>query len=392
MPKLKLSKSVVAKLSYPKTGQVFYWDTVTQGFGLRVGAGSKVYIIQGRANGRSVRFSIGSSDYFTAEKARNEAKDKMVELGKGKNLNAIKRNQRMGTVTLEKAFNDFLDTRELKPRTISDYTKQMNGYFKDWQRKQIADISRDMCGRRHKLLGDKHGHAQANQSFRFLRSLFNFCIGEYDDSEGKSLLKENPVLKISQTKAWFKVKRRQTIIKGHQLPDWYKAVQKCPSETIRDYIKLLLLTGLRRAEGFSLNWNDVDLEAKVFTVLDTKNSKPLALPIGKALYAMLKERKKYSKSEWVFPGNGKEGHLTEPKKQVASIAKESKVPFTLHDLRRGFITTAESMDISSYAVKQLVNHSTGSDVTGGYIISDPERLRQPMQKIETRLLSLCKES
>ena len=199
MPKIKLSKSVVAKLPHPKTGQVFYWDTATQGFGLRVGTETKVYIVQGRANGRSVRFSIGSSDHFTAEKARNEANDKMVELRQGRDLNAVKHNQRIGTVTLKKAFQDFLDARDLKSRTISDYTKQMNGYFKDWQNKQITDISRDMCWRRFKLLGDKHGHAQANQSFRFLRSLFNFCIGEYDDSEGRSLLKENPVLKISQT-------------------------------------------------------------------------------------------------------------------------------------------------------------------------------------------------
>ena len=90
MPKIKLSKSVVAKLPHPKTGQVFYWDTATQGFGLRVGTETKVYIVQGRANGRSVRFSIGSSDHFTAEKARNEANDKMVELRQGRDLNAVK--------------------------------------------------------------------------------------------------------------------------------------------------------------------------------------------------------------------------------------------------------------------------------------------------------------
>jgi len=37
----------------------------------------------------------------------------------------------------------------------------------------------------------------------------------------------------------------------------------------------------------------------------------------------------------------------------------------------------------------LVNHSTGSDVTGGYIIPDVERLRKPMQKIEDRILTIA---
>jgi hypothetical protein len=51
------------------------------------------------------------------------------------------------------------------------------------------------------------------------------------------------------------------------------------------------------------------------------------------------------------------------------------------DLRRTFATTAERLDISSYAVKRLLNHLTGSDVTAGYIVTDIERLRRPMQAI-----------
>jgi hypothetical protein len=42
---------------------------------------------------------------------------------------------------------------------------------------------------------------------------------------------------------------------------------------------------------------------------------------------------------------------------------------------------AESLDISAYAVKRLVNHKMNHDVTAGYIVSDVERLRKPMQQI-----------
>ena len=64
--------------------------------------------------------------------------------------------------------------------------------------------------------------------------------------------------------------------------------------------------------------------------------------------------------------------------------------FTLHDLRRLFITQADALDLSTFVVKRLVNHSMGSDVTSGYVVSDVERLRGPMQKIEDRILSLAK--
>ncbi len=59
---------------------------------------------------------------------------------------------------------------------------------------------------------------------------------------------------------------------------------------------------------------------------------------------------------------------------------------TPHDLRRTFITVAESLDISAYAAKRLVNHKMSGDVTAGYIIADVELLRDPMQKITDHLL------
>jgi len=64
----------------------------------------------------------------------------------------------------------------------------------------------------------------------------------------------------------------------------------------------------------------------------------------------------------------------------------SQVTFTLHGLRRTFITVAESLDISAYSVKRLVNPKMSNDVIAGYIIADVERLRAPMQKITGYLL------
>lgn len=60
----------------------------------------------------------------------------------------------------------------------------------------------------------------------------------------------------------------------------------------------------------------------------------------------------------------------------------------MHDLRRTFITVAESLDIPAYALKRMLNHKMQNDVTAGYIIADAERLRKPMQQITDVLLKL----
>ena len=323
-------------------------------------------------------------------------------------------------VTLKQAFDQFLETRTLKSPTIREYKRSMRVAFDDWKERRVIDISRDMVAKRHQKLKDdalknflakckekkitptkaeqeKSGGAQANLHMRFLRALLNFAAGYYEDAAGGPLLQHNPVERISQTRQWYRVPRRQTIIKVHELPKWFKAVSKLENETIRDYLLFLLFTGSRKEEGLTLEVKQVDLKARAYTLLDTKNRQPLTLPLPDYLFGVLEKRIKELKGfKYVFPGFDKKGNLVsaknlkEPKVQVSKVIESSKVKFTLHDLRRHFITLAESLDLSSFCVKRLVNHSIGSDVTSGYVVSDVERLRNPMQKIEDRILQLAK--
>ena len=399
MPKLKLTKSGVEKLPYylpspqqPKKNQELFWDTELVGFGLRVTGTSKTYIVEKRVNRRTVRARIGRHNQIPTDKARKMAQKLIYEMTDGKDVNARKKAIQGESITLKQAFDEFLEKRDLKERTIWDYQRAMDISFKNWKRKRIIDVTREMVSRHYTKLGDQIGKAQANQSMRFLRSLINFAAGQYENGDGKPLIKDNPVSIITQTKTWYRVERRQTIIKNHDLASWFESVDSLNGDLVKDYLKVLLFTGLRRQEAMKLRWDQVDLKAKTLTIIDTKNRNPLTLPLGPFILKLLKDRKQdATDSPFVFPGTGKTGHLVESKYQTAQVTKESGIKFCLHDLRRVFINTAESLDISSYAVKQLVNHSTGGDVTAGYMVSDPERLRKPMERIETHLLRLCRK-
>jgi len=232
---------------------------------------------------------------------------------------------------------------------------------------------------------------------RFLRALFNFAIAQYEDGSGHSVLRENPVMRLTQTRAWYRVDRRQTAIKPHQLSPWYEALMSLKQDQISsqsamvaDYLLFLLFTGLRRQEAATLKWSNIDLDDRSFTLTDTKNREPLTLPLTDFVFDLLQSRKAATDSEYVFAGNGKAGYLIEPRRQVQKVTELSGVSFTLHDLRRTFITVAESIDISAYALKRLVNHKMTNDVTAGYIVSDVERLRKPMEQISIQLLRYFK--
>lgn len=148
----------------------------------------------------------------------------------------------------------------------------------------------------------------------------------------------------------------------------------------------MILTGLRRQEAATLKWTDVGLTGKTLTVHNPKNRRNHTLPLSDYLYELMGRRKASAVGEYVFPGAGAGGYIVEPRKQIAKVTDASGINFTPHDLRRTFINVAESLDIPSYALKRLLNHADGGDVTAGYIVASTECLRGPTQKITDYVL------
>ncbi len=157
-----------------------------------------------------------------------------------------------------------------------------------------------------------------------------------------------------------------------------------PSPDIRDYLLFVLFTGVRREEALGLKWTQVDLISSTITILDPKNHIDHVLPLSDYLQDLLHSRHEDHESGYVFADT--RGRSISNFRYAQASIKKAGVAFCIHDLRRTFATVAESLDIPAYALKRLLNHANGTDVTAGYIVANPERLREPMQKITDYLL------
>lgn len=402
---VKLTKRAIEGLTVPAVGQVFVRDCILKGFALRITAnGVRSFIVEKRIDGKVKRLTLGRYGELTPELARRKAASLLGQIAMGINPLAEREHALLKAVTLEQAFEDFKAARKgLKARTLYDYGRLMQSAFEGWQKRPLVAITKDLVVKRHAELGKVSGEAYANLAMRFLRSIFNFAIPQYEDGFGKPLLAENPVMRLTQTRAWYRQERRQTVIKVHQLPAWYAAVVALRSDrtgfgtTVADYLLTLLFTGLRRQEAAQLSWDQVDLKDRTLYLPDPKNRQPFLLPFSAYVAELLERRKAAAEADedaeakYVFPGDGPKRYLIEPKKQIAKVVEASGVPFTIHDLRRTFITVAESIDIQPYAIKRMVNHKMRGDVTAGYIVADVERLRDPVQRVTDYLLKACKQ-
>jgi integrase len=387
--RVKITKAYVDRQPFTAKGQRYVYDRDLTGFGLVIGKRTKTYFAERQMRNRCVRVTIGRHGVFMADQARKRARELLLQMALGQNpieeQRRIEREQLADAVKLRDVWAEFKERRRLKPSTLADYTYSMNRVFADWLDRPIREIDRSDVIRRHKTVGTKAGKSYANGSMRLLSSVLNFA-------KARDLIDSNPVEVISAERSWYPEKLRQTVIKPHQLPVWFQAVDEVreqphpPSARVScDYLEFVLFTGLRRNEAACLTWDQVDFDGMSLTIPDTKNNRPHILPLTGHLNDLLTGRRNDERdSPWVFPSTGTKRsstHLTEPRFVADIVQRVSGVTFTIHDLRRTFITTAESLDLPYYAVKRLVNHRMTGDVTAGYIVPDVERLRAPMQVI-----------
>ncbi len=385
MKKQKLTKSVIDRLPFAEAGKRYEaWDSDLKGYGVRVSASEKTFIVMRRVNGKLTRVTLGKHGVLTADEARKKAIKIISELGDGVDVNAEKTRKRDRSNTVSDMLESyFLARQELKPRTVTTYRDLFRLYLHDWQGKPIGEITKDMVAARHLKIAKQSGKAAANNTMRTFRAVYNYANELMDDA-----LPVNPVKRLSNTRQWFKVERKQTLINEWDLPKWFDAVMVLKNATIRDYLLLLAFTGGRREETASLKWDRVDMENRFFVLTETKNGKPLPLPMSDFIYGIFQSRLALRENNFVFPGTGKTGHLIEPRKQMAKVTKETGVKFTVHDMRRTYASAIDGI-VGHYELKSLLNHAADAgDVTFGYVVKTARKIQPLMDMVSETLMGV----
>jgi integrase len=390
MPKIALTAAAIAKLPAPDPSgrQVLYWDSALTGFAVLVSGTTtaKTYIVQRDVAGRTRRVTIAPTNVLSLADARRRAQEVLAELYRGVDPKArAKSNPTLGEVLAA-----YLEARaSLRPASQRDYRVLIETYLGAWLDRPLREINRDMVEARHRAIraevqgrGRYDGSSAANSAMRVLRVLWNW------QADRDPTLGPNPV-RLRQS--WFPVERRTRYVNAEQLPEFYQAVRALQNPIHRDLILLLLFAGLRLGEASSLTWESVDLRERVLRVpaVKTKAGRRLDLPMSDMVFGIFLERQRLGRERYVFPANTASQHVEDLHYPLMQVAATTRIRVSPHDLRRSFITAAESTDISPLALRALVNHSLGSGVTEGYIQMTPERLREPAQKVTDRLKTLC---
>jgi integrase len=384
MPKSHLTERAIGAMAAPDPSgkQVLHWDTDLKGFAVLCSGTTKkkTFVVQrDLPNGKTRRLTVAAVNETSLDKARKGAADMLLDLRHG-----VDPKNRDGNATVQATLDKYLVTRrDLSPASIRVY-RQIEKYLEPWLELPLRTINADMIEKRHRSLAADVGEFTANGAMRTFRILWNFYAERVPD------LPPNPVKILKRQ--WFAEPRRRRMIQPDKMSEFYRAVRMLDNEITRDLLLLITFTGFRKAEASSLRWQEnIDLQKRTITIpaAKTKGKRELVLPMSDFVHELLVARRALGNAGFVFPGPGKHGYVSDLQNPLKTIAKRTGIVFSAHDLRRGFSTVAESVGVSMTTLKALLNHAPSRDVTAGYVVTDPEQLREPVQRIADRLAQLC---
>jgi integrase len=372
--KINFTQDRIRNLPTPKEGRVEYYDIKVPKLTCRVSStGVKSFVLIKWTGKTMQRVTLGRFPDLSVSDAQKKAQAALTELAQGINPTEKKRADKIKQTTISELMVKYIGQKNLKASTAADYQKKLSEGFSDWLDKPVNAITRNMVLVRHKKLPG-NGTSKDNK-MRVLRLLMRYALA-------LKIIDESPTDALREVGLWSKPTRKDRIIPADSLKDWYEAVLQLTNPKAKTYLLLLLYTGLRANEALHLEWKNVDFKNDTLTVMDTKNHSNFTTYIPTQLKPYMRSLQEFTgDNNFVFPGDNIKGAMAIPRHPLDIVTKKTGIEFSSHDLRRTFATIAEASLLPETIIKRLLNHTTDNCVTGGYIRTEANTMKQAIDRV-----------
>lgn len=383
--KTSITKRFIESLPVPKSGAARYWDQAVRGLGIKVEpTGAKTFYWSRKARGRRVWKTIGEWPAMTIDDARAQASKHNTTLAEWKKagFHGVDPFGHPTALTFDALVNEYVD-RHLKHQAKDAAAAEkalrwrIGKYLSGWGARPVSDIQHDDIRALHRRIGAGHQRT-ANLVVKDVRTLFNFAARE------RLWKGENPAAGI---KFYFEPSRER-FLQPSELPQFFAALRRSPSQDLQDFVALALWTAARRSDVLSMRWQDVSIDDNVWRVPNPKSRHAYSVPLSSESVTVLKQRlaSRTFESPFVFPSHGKTGHVVDLKKQWKALlvdaglySDDRAVRLRVHDMRRTHGAYMASGGASMPMIAKALGHQPGSPATAVYSRLNLDPVRQAMQ-------------
>jgi integrase len=355
MPRIKLTKSAIDALPTTKSDAV-YWDAASPGFGVKVTPkGRKVFIVlyrTGGAGSKLRKYTIGPYGRVTLHQARVAAQKVFSAKVDGRDPAAEKREGKRRAVAdlVEDLLETFITQRLSQNRSAAETSRLLRREVgKPWAGRSVHTISKRDVVEVVSAIVQRGAPGAANKTLKSLKTFLRWCVGQavldQSPAEGVPL----PTKEVARDRVLNDTELTQVILAARKIGAPYGAI-----------VELLALTGQRREEVACLQWEELDLAQRTWTIpkARTKNAKAHIVHLSRQALAALKREVQRGPFVFTLLGTKPFQDFARAKRRLDRLS--GVTGWRLHDLRRTCVSGMARLGIAPHVADKILNHQAGA--------------------------------
>ncbi len=345
------------------------WDSDVTGFAVRCQKKAKVYVLKYRIAGRQRWYTIGKHGApWTPEQARKEAKRLLGMIAGGQDPAAAKADAANNIIVSELCdlyLAEGVATK--KASTLAMDRSRIEAHIKPLLgRKRISTVTRadvecflqdvaagktardEKRGFRGRAIV-KGGKGVATRTVGLLGAIFTFAVD-------RGLRPDNPVRGVKR----FADGKCERFLSPAELARLGETLAAAEREGVNPSaiaaLRLLALTGSRKAEILSLKWEYIDFGRACLRLPDSKTGAKV-VPLGAPALELLSRLPRVEGNPFVFPSAAGNGHLVGLQRIWEGLRERAELPgVRLHDLRHSYAAVGAVNGDSLLVIGALLGH------------------------------------
>ena len=383
----KLTKKLVETLEVRDKDYVV-WDSQTPGFGVRIRpTGRRVYILKYRnKHSRQRKPAIGIHGAITTDQARSIAKQWLAAVERGLDPSADK-----------KAARDVSSVKDLAERYLTEHAevhKRLSSVINDRRLIEsrivpalgslpVSGVGRPDVDKLHRSL--KATPYEANRTLAVMSKMFNLAELWGLRPDGSNPCRHIKRLPEEKRTRFLSTEELERL--GEVLIEAEATGSEAPS--IVAAIRLLIFTGCRLSEIWTLRWEDVDFDRQCLRLPTTKTG-PKLVHLGPPALEVLTEIERVEGNPHVIVGEKPEAHLVNLQKPWRRIRKLAGLDdLRLHDLRHTFASVGAGAGLSLPMIGKMLGH-TQAQTTQRYAHLAADPVKEATEKVSNQIAAAMK--
>jgi integrase len=317
--------------------------------------GRKVFIVLYRTGGAAShlrKYTIGPYGRVTLHQARVAAQKVFAAKLEGRDPAAEKREAKRRVVAdrVDDVLENFIAQRLSKNRSVVEISRLLRREVgKPWAGRSIHTIGKRDVVDVVSAIVQRGAPGAANKTLKSLKTFLRWCVGQavldQSPAEGVPL----PTKEVARDRILDDSELTQVILAARKIGGPYGAI-----------VEFLALTGQRREEVACLDWEELDLAQRIWTIpkARTKNGKAHIVHLSRQALAVLERTERRGLLAFTLLGTKPFQDFTHAKRRLDQLSGVAE--WHLHDLRRTCVSGMARLGIAPHIADKILNHQGGT--------------------------------